>query len=229
VIAAIIITLSPRIYYLFPAFPVLFAAGSVAWERWLAGPPVNWIKPVYVTLMVLMAALIAPTVIPLLTPETYVRYAAAAHLEQPRIENHRLGPLPQLFADQFGWEEMAAAVAGAYNNLPPAVRARTAIFGQNYGQAGAIDLFGPKYGIPEGTAISSHQNYFLWGPRGYTGESMIVMNDRPERLAEIFTTFRKVAEVSHPYSMPYQHFDVYYCEGLKQPLSTLWPELKNWD
>ena len=58
---------------------------------------------------------------------------------------------------------------------------------------------------------------------------MIVMADRPERLAEIFTTFRKVARVSNRYSMPYQHFDVYYCEGMKQPLSQLWPQLKNWD
>jgi hypothetical protein len=58
---------------------------------------------------------------------------------------------------------------------------------------------------------------------------MIVMDDRPERLAEIFTTFRKVARVWHQYSMPYEHFDVYYCEGMKQPLSKLWPQLKNWD
>jgi 4-amino-4-deoxy-L-arabinose transferase-like glycosyltransferase len=227
--AAIIMSLSPRIYYLFPAYPVLLAAGSVAWERWLPGTRAYWIKPVYVTLMVLMAALIAPTVIPLLPAETYIRYAAATHLQQPAIENHRLGPLPQLFADQFGWEEMAAAVAGAYNGLPPEVRTKTAIFGQNYGQAGAIDLFGPKYGIPQGSAISGHQSYYLWGPHGYTGESMIVLDDRPERLAEIFTTYRKVVQISHPYSMPYQHFDVYYCEGMKQPLSKLWPQLKNWD
>jgi hypothetical protein len=58
---------------------------------------------------------------------------------------------------------------------------------------------------------------------------MIVLDDRPERLAQIFTTFRKVAQVSHPYSMPYQHFDVYYCEGMKQPLSKLWPQVKSWD
>jgi hypothetical protein len=229
VTAAIIITLSPRIYYLFPAYPILFAAGSVAWERWLSGARASWIKPVYVTLMVLMGALIAPTVIPLLSAETYIRYAAATHLEQPRIENHKLGPLPQLFADQFGWEEMAASVARAYNSLPPEVRSRTAIFGQNYGQAGAIDLFGPRYGIPQGTAISAHQSYFLWGPQGFTGESLIIMNDRPEQLARICTAFRKVAEVSHPYSMPYQHFDVHYCEGLKQPLSVLWPQIKKWN
>jgi hypothetical protein len=229
VTAAVIVAISPRIYYLFSAYPVLFAAGSVEWERWLAGVRAQWIKPAYVTLMVLMGALLAPTLIPLLPPDTYIRYAEATHLQQPRIETHRLGPLPQLFADQFGWEEMAAAVATAYNSLPPDVRAKTAIFGQNYGQAGAIDLFGPKYGIPEGSAISGHQSYYLWGPRGYTGESMIVMADRPERLAEIFTTFRKVARVSHPYSMPYEHFDVYYCEGMKLPLSKLWPQLKNWD
>jgi len=229
VTAAVIMALSPRIYYLFPAYPILFAAGSVAWEQWLTELRWQWIKPAYVTLMVLMGALLAPSVIPLLPPETYIRYTAATHLQQPRIENHQLGPLPQLFADQFGWEEMAATVAGAYNSLPPNVRAKTAVFGQNYGQAGAIDLFGPKYGIPEGSAISGHQSYYLWGPHGYTGESMIVMADRPERMAEIFTTFRKVARVSHQYSMPHQRFDVYYCEGLKQPLSKFWPQVKNWD
>ena len=229
VTAGVILALSPRVYYLFPAYPVLFAAGGVAWERWLAGVRAQWIKPVYVSLMVVLGAVLAPTLIPLLPPETYIRYAEVTHLQQPRIENHRLGPLPQLFADQFGWEEMAATVAGVYNSLPPAVRAKTAIFGQNYGQAGAIDRFGAKYGIPEGSALSGHQTYYLWGPRGFTGESMIVMADRPERLAEVFTTFRKAARVEHPYSMPYEHFDVYYCEGMKQPLSKLWPQLKNWD
>ena len=80
-----------------------------------------------------------------------------------------------------------------------------------------------------GSAISGHQSYYLWGPHGYTGESMIVMAERPERLAEIFTTFRKVARVWNRYSMPYQQFDVYYCQGVKQPLSKLWPQVKNWD
>jgi hypothetical protein len=227
--AGVILVFSPRIYYLFPAYPILFAAGSVAWEKWLAPVRTRWIKPVYVALMVLMGTLLAPTLIPLLPPETYVRYAAATHLQQPRLENHRLGPLPQLFADQFGWEEMAATVAGVYDSLPPDVRARTAIFGQSYGQAGAIDLFGPKYGIPEGTAISGHQSYFLWGPRGYTGDSVIVMDGRQRDLESRFASVQKAASVYHPYSMPYNHFDVFYCRGLKQPLAEIWPQLKNWD
>ena len=119
-----------------------------------------------------------------------------------------------------------STVARVYNGLPEQVRARTAIFGQNYGQAGAIDFFGAKYGLPP--AISGHQSYFLWGPRSYTGDSMIVLGDREEALKRIFRDVRKAARVEHPYSMPYQHFDVYYCTGLNQTLQDLWPALKAW-
>jgi len=227
VAAVVIMILDPRIYYLFPAFPVLFAGGGVLWERWLAGPRLRWIKVAYGVLLVLTGALLAPAALPLLRPEAYIRYAAALHLQQPRIETHRLGPLPQLFADQFGWPEMAATVAGVYNSLPADVRARTAIFGENYGQAGAIDLFGPAYGLPP--AISGHQNYFLWGPGNYTGESVIVMDGNESELLRVFASVRKVAHVSHPYSMPYEHFDVYYCQGLEKPLSQMWPGVKSWD
>ncbi len=225
--ALVIMTMSPRIYYLWPAFPLLFAGGSVIWEAWLAAPRLRWLKFAYPTLLIASAAVLSPIVIPVLPPEMYIRYTHALHLDQPRIETHRLGPLPQVYADQFGWDEMAATVARVYNSLPPDVRARTAIFGQNYGQAGAIDFFGPKYGLPP--AISGHQSYFLWGPRGYTGESMIVMAGRPDDLEERFASVQKVATVYHPYSMPYEHFDVFYCRGLKQPLKEIWPQVKNWD
>jgi hypothetical protein len=223
---AIIFAMNPRTYYLFPAFPMLFAAGSVQFERWLARLRLAWTKPAYCALMVLMGALLAPTMLPILPPETYIRYARATHLEQPRIENFRLGPLPQLFADQFGWEDMAAAVARVYYSLPADIRPRTAIFGQNYGQAGAIDLFGPRYGLPP--AISGHQNYFLWGHRDYTGESMIVMEGRQGDLESKFDFVRKVAHVGHPYAMPYEHFDIFYCRGLKVPLAEAWAKVKNW-
>jgi hypothetical protein len=224
--AAVIAAVSPRVYYLFPAFPMLFAAGAVYWEGRFASVRMAW-KMIWPAVLVVTGAMLAPTVIPILPPESFISYAEALHLQQPRIETHKLGPLPQIFADQFGWEEMARVVAKAYNGLPPTVRAKTAIFGQNYGQAGAIDLFGPRYGLPP--AISGHQSYFFWGPRGYTGESMIVMDDRRERLEELFATVAKVGSVYHPYSMPYEHFNVYYCTGLKAPLAELWPKVKTWD
>jgi hypothetical protein len=86
--------------------------------------------------MAVSGAILAPLAIPVLPPETYVRYTQALHLAPPAIGTHRLGPLPQIFADQFGWDEMAQTVARVYSALAPEVRAKTAIFGQNYGQAG---------------------------------------------------------------------------------------------
>ncbi|HTS26844.1 MAG TPA: glycosyltransferase family 39 protein [Bryobacteraceae bacterium] len=225
--AAVIVRLSPRVYYLFPAFPLLFAGGAIFWEGVFERTTSVWKKLVWPALMVVTGALLAPIAIPVLPPETYIRYTKALHIDQPRVETHRLGPLPQLFADQFGWEEMVATVAGVFNGLPPEVRPRTAIFARNYGQAGAIDLLGPKYGLPP--AICGHQSYFLWGPRDYTGESMIVMGGRMDDLESRFAEVHKVARVEHPYSMPYEHFDVYYCRGLKKPLAEIWPQVKIWD
>jgi hypothetical protein len=225
--AALIVALNPRVYYLYPAFPLLFGAGGVAFEEWMARPRLRRIGVAYAAVMVAMGLVVAPTVVPVLPPETYIRYAAALHIQQPRVETHELGPLPQLYADQFGWEEMAATVARAFHALPPEVQVKTAIFGQNYGQAGAIDLFGPKYGLPK--AISGHQNYFLWGPCGYTGESMIVMGDRQDRLAQRFASVEKVGRVEHPYSMPYEHIDIFYCRRLKEPLAEIWPKVKSWN
>jgi hypothetical protein len=224
--AALILAMNPRVYYLFPAFPMLFAAGSVGCEKWLARPRLAWIKPSYVILMVLMGALLAPTMLPVLPPEVFIRYVKATHLQPPPVETAQLGPLPQLFADEFGWEDMAVAVARIYNSLPADIRARTAIFGQNYGQAGAIDLFGPKYGLPP--AISGHQNYFLWGPRGATGESMIVMAGNRQDLESKFDSVRVMAHIGHPYAMPYEHIYIFYCQGLKGPLAEAWPKVKNW-
>jgi hypothetical protein len=56
-----------------------------------------------------------------------------------------------------------------------------------------------------------------------------VLGDRRERLEAIFTSVKWMAKVDHPYSMPYNHVDVYWCQGLKQPLAELWPQVKNWD
>jgi hypothetical protein len=78
-------------------------------------------------------------------------------------------------------------------------------------------------------AISGHQTYFLWGLRGYTGETVIAMAGRQDGLETQFASVEKVASVYHPYSMPYERFDVFYCRGLKQPLNEICPQIKNWD
>ena len=229
VIMVCMLTMHGRMYYPAPAYPMLFAAGGLVFERWFAGPRSGrWLKPAYITTLVITGVLNAPfAYFPMLTVDQYLAYARFFHYAPPRIENNQLGPLPQIYADQFGWKEMAQVVADAYHKLPPEERRYCAIFGQNYGQAGAIDFFGAKMGLPP--AIAGHQNYFYWGPRGYTGQCMIVMGDRPEQLHELFERVEFAGSVHHPLSMPYEHFDVYVCRGPKfDNLEKVWTKIKRW-
>lgn len=217
-----------RIYYPAPAYPMLFAAGGVALERWLAGRGSHrarrLLPATYAALLLVSGAVLAPLFVPLLPPEAHVRYAGALGFDQPRIETHRLGPLPQLHADRFGWPEMAREVARIYHALPPEDRARAAVFGQNYGQAGAIDLYGPALGLPK--ALSGHLSYHDWGLRGFTGEVLIVMDDDRETLEGYFEEVEHGGRVEHPYSMPYQHFDVWVCRRPKLDFEAAWPGLR---
>lgn len=219
------VILKGKIYYLSPIYPLLFAAGAVFWSA-TTKPPL-WVKRAYVALTIVAGAILAPIVIPILPVQTFIKYQRALHLEPPALESHRLGPLPQLYADMFGWPEMAAEVARAYCSLPPNERARCGIFGQNYGQAGAIDFFGRRYGLPK--AISGHQNYYLWGPRGYNGDCLIVMDDDRETLETIFEDVRQVGMVHHPLAMPYENDrPLHLCRRPKVPLAELWPKIKKW-
>jgi 4-amino-4-deoxy-L-arabinose transferase-like glycosyltransferase len=153
-----------KTYYLAPAYPMLFAAGAVAFQDWAERRSLGWLKMAYPALLTATACLIAPIAgFPLLSPEQTIAYTKALHLQAPRLENHPLGPFSQLYADQFGWKEMAESTAEVYHRLTPKDQARCAIFAANYGEAGAIDFFGEKMGLPQ--AISGHQNYYYWGPR----------------------------------------------------------------
>jgi hypothetical protein len=134
--------------------------------------------------------------------------------------------MPQLFSDQFGWEEMAAKVARYYHSLPPDEQKKTAIYTGDYGEAGAIDFYGPKYGLPY--AISGHQNYFLWGPRGYTGEVVILVGDNEEDARENFESVEVAATLDNPYALWYENQPIFLCRGLKWDLQTGWPRVKNW-
>ena len=107
-------------------------------------------------------------------------------------------------------------------------RQRVGIFCQDYGQAGAVDFFGRKQGLPP--ALSGHQNYFLWGPRGYTGELLFVLDWPDGKEAEQFASVEDLGVVgSSPWAMPSeQRVHLYLCRGLKGDLPQLWPKLKEW-
>ncbi|HEV2842953.1 MAG TPA: glycosyltransferase family 39 protein [Chthoniobacterales bacterium] len=213
-------------YYLSAAYPMLFAGGAVAFE-WITRERGRWSRGVYVGLIVTATCLLAPMAAPVLPAETYIRYQKAIGLEPPKAENQPTGPLPQHFADEFGWKEMAREVARVYHELPPEQRAATAIFANSYGQAGAIDFFGKKYGLPK--AISNHQSYWLWGPRGYAGESVLVLGSDGSGDREHFASVEAAGRTYHPYSRRDEHFEIFLCRDLNTTLQALWPKTKKWD
>jgi hypothetical protein len=214
-------------YYLAPVYPMLFAAGGVVVERLARW---QWLKPVLVAAMVALAALLAPTVLPILPPEKLAAYMKAIPFEPPRTETSHTAALPQLFADQFGWEELTRTVAYAYAQLSDDDRRRVAIFCQNYGEAGAIEFFGPKLGLEVPRVISGHQNYFLWGPRDCTGDVLLVLDDSADDERQKFESVEDLGQiVSSPWAMPWeQRNHIYLCRNLKGSLGDLWPQVKKW-
>ncbi|HKU78055.1 MAG TPA: glycosyltransferase family 39 protein, partial [Pyrinomonadaceae bacterium] len=149
-------------YYSAPAYVMLFAAGGVATERLVNVRPKlrTILRPACFIWLALGVVPLLPLVLPVLPIETFLRYQSHLPFEVPKTERSFVGEtLPQYYADEFPWPGMVAAVARVYHSLTPEEQQRTAIFGNNYGQAAAIDFFGPQYGLPK--AISGHQNYFL--------------------------------------------------------------------
>jgi hypothetical protein len=220
------VVLKGKNYYLSAAYPMLFAAGAVGYET-LSRSRMRWSRPVYIGLIAAVTCLLAPLSVPVLSPESYIRYQRSIGFEPPKTENQRTGPLPQHFADEFGWEEMAREVGRVYNALPPDERARTAIFANGYGQGGAIDFFGPKYGLPK--AIGNHQNYWLWGPREYTGERVIVLGSDGTGDREHFASVEAVGRTNHPCARRDEHFQIFLCRDLNTTLQKLWPKAKKWN
>ena len=88
-------------------------------------------------------------VLPVLSVPGFLAYEHRMGVEQQKFEHNRPGVLPQIYGDMFGWEGIAQRVAAFYRQLPPDEQRNTAIFANNYGVAGAIDFFGPKYGLPQ--------------------------------------------------------------------------------
>jgi len=221
------IILHGKSYYLAPAYPMLFAAGGVTVERVFVNR-LRWFKPGLLVLIVAAGALLAPLVVPILPPGKLVAYMRTIGLQLPRTETSHTAPLPQIFADQFGWREMVASVGHVYNHLRPEDKQRAAIFCQNYGEAGAIDFFGAQFGLPP--AISGHQNYFLWGPGGWTGEVALVLDTRDDNEREQFASVEDLGQiVSSPWAMPFERrTHIYLCHDLKANVRDFWPRVKKW-
>jgi len=222
------LVLKGKNYYLAPIYPMLLAAGAVVIDRGVDRTRQVWLKPAMIVLLLAGGAWFLPIVVPIFSADHFIAYMNTLPFTIPRSEHgHERAVLPQHYADQFGWEEMAAVTAQAWARVPTEQRSDCGIFAQNYGQAGAIDFFGPRYGLPK--ALSGHQTYYLWGPRNYSGQCLIVLDDKKERLDELFEQVEYVGSSDNPYALE-RHVPVFICRGAKfGTLAGIWPQLKRWN
>jgi len=217
-----------KYYFLSPMYPFLFAAGAVLFGQIVEARQRSWLKPAYVGLLIVGGILTAPAAIAVLPFQAHVAYLEGGSGARVRGEKSDTSILPQFFADRFGWEEMAATVADVYHSLPPEDQANACIFAQNYGEAGALEFYGPRYGLPP--VISGNNNYYLWGPGHCTGETLIILGGDLADAQAVFSDVQQAGQTHCDYCMSYENnLPVYFAQGLKIPLEQLWSSVKKFE
>ena len=199
----------------------MLAGGAVYFENLTGRIGWKFLKPVYVILLLIFGAAIAPMTLPVLPLEKFIVYQEKLGISPAAGENHEMGVLPQHYADMTGWREMVETVALVYHSLPVEDREICSILGQNYGEAGAVDYFGYLYNLPP--AVSLHNNYWIWGPGDKSGEVLIIIGGRKDDHLRFFQTVEEAAVHIHPLAMPYEsNLPIYVCRGLKISLEDIW-------
>ena len=197
-------------YYVGPLHPFLIAAGACAIESWTITSR-RWLRPVTGLALTVQAAVLLPAAIPLL-PESVMATST-------------LGSVRKDFADTVGWHELVGQVAGIYRALPAGDRAKAVILTNNYGEAGAINTYGPAQGLP--TAYSGQLTHWYWRPADLDGPVIAVGFDQGF-LATLFASCDRVGSVTNSYGLRNEELGapLLVCRGPKMPIDQLWARLK---
>jgi 4-amino-4-deoxy-L-arabinose transferase-like glycosyltransferase len=225
VLIAAMISMHGKPYYPAGAYPLLFAGGAVALEAWIGRRPA---RTAIAAVVMLVGVIGAPFALPILPVEMFAAYQSRLGLVPKSLDHSPVGRLPQLFADMFGWPELAALVGRTYQSLPPDDQSRAVFFANNYGEAAAIDVLGAPWHLPP--AISTHNNYFLWGPRGHDGSVLIRLGGSREQLLRVYQSVESAGVFDDPWAMPYETGrTVWICRGRNRPLAVDWASLRNFN
>ena len=199
----LLIVLKGKVYYGFGAYPMLFAAGGIAFYELL-----KRLKPILkyaiVAFIFIPNLLFLPIAVPILPLSSSLKFFAFIadnlNIRFPlKWEDQKEHATTQDYADMLGWDELAEKVSKAYHQIPANERATATIFASNYGQAGAIDHYRKKYNLPPVVCLNS--SYALWAPPSIPSTHFVYVNDEyPDDLLPYFKTIRKIGEVENPYA-----------------------------
>lgn len=192
-------------YYLFGAFPMLFAAGGFGFERWLKTSGYA-LRIAVIAIFTLPNLIFFPMALPIFSINQTLATIKYLNQNMPMTrfattwEDHKQHPLTQDYADMFGWDEMTVLVAKAWNELTPEQKKNTQIYADNYGDAGAVHHFGKQYNLSE--VISLNSSFTLWAPDSLNAKYIIYVDDRGgkniESFASALESYKKIGEVENP-------------------------------
>lgn len=203
-----------RSYYMGPAYPMLFAAGAVWGENWLATLKASAVAAIRSTVRISFAvqtAIVIAFWLPL----------APLNSSWWRISNQTQGD----FREQIGWPELVQEVAKIRDSLTPEQRAHFGIIGANYGEAGALNLYGPGYGLPH--AISGVNSFWYRGYGEPAPQTLIVVGLSQKFVDSHFDSCRLAGHTWNRYGIKNEetvdHPDIFVCG----PPKAGWPEFWN--
>jgi hypothetical protein len=222
---AILVLLQGKPYYAGPLYPALFAAGGVLFEQVADGLAGEILQLGTVAILLAFGVVTFPLGVPILPPPAMAGYAQALGVDAAtRTNTGEIGSLPQDYADMLGWEEQVATVARVYQTLPARQRERAVLVAGNYGEAGALDYYGPRYGLPE--VVSPSGSYWFFGPGDRPGEVVITIGVPEADLRRFFDSVETAATVSHPWTVEEERsLTVNVGTRPRTTLQQLWPSL----
>ena len=211
--------LAAKGYYIAGIYASLFAIGAVALER-----AVGWLRIAVLVAVGVVGVVTMPLSLPALPVDAFIAYSKALGLTgRDGAAPHLMQPV---YAEEFGWDRLAHDVFAVYASLPPDVRSRTAVYADTYADAGALDFYGPHYGLPP--AISSQNSYYLWGTGGYDGSTLIAVGaTKIDVLKKYYRSVTLAATSLEPYKWVVEGASpIYLCRDPIEPLDQIWPNLR---
>lgn len=217
--------LKGKSYYTLGVFPFLIGVGAVAYEKWIRR---GWLRILFPVFLILISLPVIPIGIPVFSTTGLINYFDIQERKYGidvgrRFEDGSIHSLPQDYADMLGWEELTSIANEAYAGVED--KNACFIYGDNYGQAGAITIIGRKYGLPE--ALSFSESFRYWLPEQFEPdiESIIYINDDEpgEDVKALFKEITLVGKISNPHAREYGT-SVYLCEKPAGSFNQFWKE-----
>jgi hypothetical protein len=194
---------------------MLLAAGSVAIERWLAahGSGARTLGRTLATAGLALAWAVGGAL-----------SLPVAPVQSPLWE--MTSKVQDNFAEEIGWTELVETTAGIYAGLP--ANGQSGILAGNYGEAGAIDLYGPAYGLPR--VISGVDSYWLRGYPDPPPRNLVVLGYSADELSGMFETCDQVGHVTNRYGVRNSettvHPQIFVCRDPRESWPVLWQMLR---